>query len=70
MVEEKIRCMGVSGEALQLCAVLKSCIFTTSHTRIRISTTCENSYQVLQVTHAVSECAMKSKVHLIKSLSP
>ena len=30
----------------------------------------ENPYQVLQVTRAVSECAMKSKVHMIKSLSP
>ena len=30
----------------------------------------ENPYQVLQVTCAVSECAMKSKVRMIKSLSP
>ena len=30
----------------------------------------ENPYQVLQVTCAVSERAMKSKVHMIKSLSP
>ena len=29
----------------------------------------ENLYQVLQVTCAVSECATKSKVHMIKSLS-
>ena len=31
---------------------------------------CENSYQVLQVTCAASEHAMKSKVRMIKSLSP
>ena len=30
----------------------------------------ENPYQVLQVTRAVSERAMYSKVHMIKSLSP
>ena len=30
----------------------------------------ENPYQVLQVTCAASECAMKSKVRMIKSLSP
>ena len=30
----------------------------------------ENPYQVLQVTHAGSEHAMKSKVRMIKSLSP
>ena len=30
----------------------------------------ENPYQVLQVTRAVSECAMKSKIRKIKSLSP
>ena len=30
----------------------------------------ENPYQVLQVTCAASERAMKSKVHMIKSLSP
>ena len=30
----------------------------------------ENPYQVLQVTRAASERAMKSKVRMIKSLSP
>ena len=30
----------------------------------------ENMYQVLQVTRAASECAMKLKVRMIKSLSP
>ena len=30
----------------------------------------ENPYQVLQVTRAASELAMKSKVRMIKSLSP
>ena len=48
--------MGVSGEALQLHAVYK---FTTSHVRLRISTT----------SH-VSERALKLKVRMIKSLSP
>ena len=32
--------------------------------------TYENPYQVLQVTRAASERAMKSKVRMIKSLSP
>ena len=75
--------MGVNGEALQLHAVYKKpYFFTASHARIRISSTnhvrisiryCksrENPYRVLQVMHAASERAMKSKVHMIKSLSP
>ena len=61
---------------------IKSLIFTTSHARIRISTASyvkicfryyksrENPYQVLQVTCTASERAMKSKVHMIKSLPP
>ena len=76
-------CTGVNGEVLQLHAVYKKpSFFTTSHARIRIRyyKSCENPYQVLQVrenpyqvlqvTCAVSECAMKSKVRIIKSLSP
>ena len=76
-------CMGVNGEALQLHVVLQKAIFSTaSHPRIRISTTShvririrycksrENPYQVLQIKCDVSERAMKSKVHMIKSLSP
>ena len=76
--------MGVNGEALQLHAVYKKPYFllqvkresvsvvqitresvsgTASHVRILIM-------QVLQVTRAASERAMKSKVHMIKSLSP
>ena len=45
---------------------------TTSHARIRIRyyKSRENPYQVLQVTCAASERAMKSKVRMIKSLSP
>ena len=45
---------------------------TTSHARIRIRycKSCDNPYQVLQITRAVSECAMKSKVRMIKLLSP
>ena len=75
--------MGVNGEALQLRAVYKKpYFFTTSHATIRISTTShariciryyksrENPYQVLQVTCAASERAMKLKVCMIKSLSP
>ena len=75
--------MGVNGEALQLHAVYKEpYFFTTSHARIHIRyyksrenpyqyyKSHENLYQVLQVTCAGSECAMKLKVHMIKSLSP
>ena len=71
--------MGVNGEALQLHAVYfllqvtpRICISTTSHMRIRIRyyKSHENPYQVLQVTHGASEHAMKSEVHIIKSLSP
>ena len=40
---------------------IKSCILYKS---------CENPYQVLPVTCTVSERAMKSKVCMIKSLSP
>ena len=74
--------MGVNEKALQLHVVYKkpyillqvtqesvsvlqvtqnSVSGTTSHARI---------YQVLQVTCTASERAMKSKVHMIKSLSP
>ena len=54
--------MGVNGEALQLHAVYKNPYqYYKSH---------ENPYQVLQVTCAASERAMKSKVRMIKSLSP
>ena len=54
--------MGVNGKALQLHVVLSKAVFLiTSH---------ENSYQVLQVTRAASEREMKSKVRMIKSLSP
>ena len=47
-------CMGVNGKALQLHAVYIK--------------SCKNPYQVLPVT--CSDCAMKSKVNMIKSLSP
>ena len=72
--------MGVNGEAFQLHAVYKNAkFFTTSHVRIHISTASharihirycksrENPHQVLQVTCAASERAMKSKVHMIKA---
>ena len=74
--------MGVNGEALQLHAVYKKpYFFTASNARIRISTAShaririryckshENPYQVLQVTCATYERAMKSEVRMIK-LSP
>ena len=45
---------------------------TTSHARIHIRyyKSRKNPYQVLQVTCAASEHAMKSKVRMMKSLSP
>ena len=50
--------MGVNEEALQLHAVYKKPYFYyKSH---------ENLYQVLQVTCAASDCAMKLKVRMIK----
>ena len=52
-------CMGVSGEALQLHAVYK--IHTV---KLR-----ESPYQVLQVACAASEHAMKTKVHMMKSVA-
>ena len=75
-------CMGVNGEALQLHAVYKSCIFycksrenpyqyyKSRENPYQYFKSRENLYQVLQVTRAASERAMKSKVHMIKSLSP
>ena len=54
---------GVNGEALQLRAVNKKPYFFYYKSR-------DNPYQVLQVTCAASERAMKLKVHMIKSLSP
>ena len=75
--------MGVNGEALQLHAVNKKpYFFTTSHARVRISTASsarihiryckshENPYQVLQVTCAASECALKSKDKIIITIIP
>ena len=70
--------MGVNGEALQLHAVYKKPYFllqvtresvsvTASHARIRIRycKSRENPYQVLQVTCAASERAIKSEVRII-----
>jgi len=54
--------MGVNGEALQLHAVYKKPYFLLQAMRESVS--------VLQVTCAASEHAMKSKVRMIKSLSP
>ena len=59
--------MGVSGEALQLDAVYKK--YKSYEIPYQYYKSCENPYQVLQVTCVVSERAMKSKVHMIKSLS-
>ena len=72
-------CTGVNGEALQLRAVYKKLYFyykshenpyqvlraTWKLVSILLQVTWE-LYQVLQVTWAASECAMKSKVLMIK----
>ena len=58
--------MGVNGEALQLHAVYKK----SRENPYQYCKSRENPYQVLQVTCAASERAMKSKVRMIKSLSP
>ena len=50
--------MGADREALQLHTVYKKSYF---YCKSR-----QNPYQVLQVTHATSECAIKSKVRMIK----
>jgi len=50
--------MGVNGEALQLCAVYKKPYFLLRVMR--------DSVSVLQVTCSAFECAMKSKVCMIK----
>ena len=52
--------MGVNGKAMQLPAVYKKAVFFMSH---------ENLYQVLQLTCAAFEHAMKPKFRTIKSLS-
>ena len=75
--------MGVNGEALQLHAVYKKPYFLLQVTQESVSvlqvmresvsgtaSQGQNPYQVLQVTCAVSEHAMKSEVRMIKSLSP
>ena len=51
---------------------IKAVFCTASHARIRIRyyKSHENPYQVLQVTCAAYERAMKSEVHMIKLLSP
>ena len=64
-----MRMYGSQRGSLAAAAVLKRAIFlTASHTRICISTnkSRENPYQVLQVTHAASERAMKSRVRMNK----
>ena len=64
--------MGVNGEALQLHAVYKSRIFycKSRENSYQYYKSRENPYQVLQVMHAACERAMKSKVRMMKSLSP
>ena len=47
-----------------------SCIQFIIKSRIFYCKSRENLYQVLQVTHAASERAMKLKIRMIKSLSP
>ena len=75
-------CVRVNGEALQLHAVIKSHFVTASHTRICISTTShvkicirycksrENLYAGTASHTHWSEHGMKSKVRMIKLLSP
>ena len=63
-------CMGVNGEALQLHAVNRICYCKSRENAYQYYKSRENLYQVLQVTCTASEHAMKSKVCLIKSLSP
>ena len=74
--------MEVNGEALQLHSVYKKPFFyNKSHENpYQYYKSCENlyqyyksrenPYQVLQVRCAASEHAMKSKIRMIKSLSP
>ena len=64
--------MGVNGEALQLRAVYKKPYFycKSRENPYQYYKSRDNPYQVLQVTCAVSKRAMKSKVRMIKSLSP
>ena len=62
--------MGVNGEALQLHSVYEKNFCKSSKNPYQYYKSRENPYQVLQVTCAVSERAMKSKVRMIKSLSP
>ena len=65
-------CMGVNGKALQLHAVCKKPYFYYKSCKnpYQYYKSHENLYQVLQVTRAASERAVKSKLHMIKSLSP
>ena len=71
-------CMRVNKEALQLHAVYKNHIFYyKSHKNLYqhvLQVTCKsvskNPYQILHVMHTAFEHAVKSKVHMIKSLSP
>ena len=51
--------MGVNGEALQLHAVYKK-LYNSHENPYQYYKPCENSYQVLQVTCAAFEHAMKS----------
>ena len=63
--------MGVNEEALQLHAVYKKPCFFYYKSRKNLYQYCKlrkNLYQVLQVTCAASDRAMKSKVHMIKTL--
>ena len=65
-------CMGVNGESLQLHAVYKKPYFycKSRENPYQYYKSRENPYQVLQVMRAASKRAMKSKVRMIKSLSP
>ena len=61
--------MGVNGEALQLHTVYKKPYFLLQVMQESVSVL-QVKLEVLEVTCAASERAMKSKVRMIKSLSP
>ena len=65
-------CKGVNGEALQLHSVYKKLYFycKSRENLYQYYKSHKNPHQVLQVMCSASECAMKSKVRMIKVLSP
>ena len=64
--------MGANREALQLCAVYKKLYFLLQVMRESVSVLQVTQESISGTTSHVraSDCAMKSKVRMIKSLSP